>query len=72
MRPALRERREQRLVEEFVAQTAIEALDEGLLGQLAGRNVVPLDPHLLAPAQDRHAGQLGAVVGDAHERTAAR
>lgn len=68
----LGKRGEQRLVEEFVAQPAVETLDEGVLGRLAGRDLVPLDPYLLTPAQDRHAGQLGAVVGDAHGRTAAR
>ena len=44
----LGERGEQRLVEQFVAQPAVEALDEGVLGRLAGRDVVPLDPYLLA------------------------
>jgi hypothetical protein len=39
-----------------------EALDEGVLGWLAGRNLVPLDPDLLAPAQNRHTGKLGAIV----------
>jgi hypothetical protein len=31
-----------------------------------------IDPVLLRPSQDRHAGQLGAVVGDASEGAAAR
>jgi hypothetical protein len=34
---------------------AVEALDEGVLCRLAVRNVVSLDPHLLAPAQCGHA-----------------
>jgi hypothetical protein len=33
-------------------------------------DVVTFDAGLLAPAQDRHAGELGAVVGDAGERPA--
>ena len=66
------ERGEQRLVQELVAQPAVEALDEGILLRLAGRDVVPFDPRLLRPAQDRHAGELGAVVGDDHRGPAAR
>ena len=49
-----------------------EALDEGVLLRLAGRDVVPVDLPLLRPAQDRHAGELGAVVGDDHGGPAAR
>ncbi len=55
---------EDRLVQELVAQTRIEALDEPVLIGLARRDVVPLDIALLRPAQDRHAGQFGAVVTD--------
>ena len=62
---------EQRLVQQLVAQAGVEALDEGILGGLAGSDVVPLDLDLMAPAQHRHAGQLGAVVGDAHRRPTA-
>jgi hypothetical protein len=32
---------------------------------------VPLDPAFLRRAQDRHAGQLGAVIGDAGDGLAA-
>ena len=39
----LRERGEQRLIEKFVAQAGVETLDEGVLGRLAGRDVMPLD-----------------------------
>ena len=65
------ERGEERLVQKFVAQSAVEALDEGILLRLAGRNVMPLDPSLLCPAQYCHAGELGAVVGDAQGGSAA-
>lgn len=44
---------EQRLVEQFVAHPPIEALDIGVLGRLAGRGVVPLDPRLAAPFKHR-------------------
>src|SRR6266516_3516237 len=61
---SLRQRAEQRLVQELVAQPAIEALDEGVLHRFAGRNVVPFDPGLVGPGQDGVARQFGAVVTD--------
>ena len=67
----MRQRSEQRLVEAFVAQPPVEALDEGVLCRLAGRDIVPGDPPLGRPAQDRHAGQLRSVVRDAAERPGA-
>lgn len=48
-----------------------EALDERVLGRLARCDVVPFDIGLLAPPQDRHGGQLSAVVGDDRVRPAA-
>ena len=45
----------------LLAQPAVEALDEGILHWLAGRDVVPVDP-LDGPAQHRHAGQFSAIV----------
>lgn len=62
----MNERDEQGLVQQLIAQTPIEALDKGILLRLAWRDVVPLDPLLLRPAQDRHAGELGTIVGDDH------
>ena len=41
--PGMRQRREQRLVEAFVAQAPVEALDEAVLHWLARGDVVPLD-----------------------------
>ena len=66
------ERREQCLVQQLVTQSAIEALDKGILLWLARCDVMPFDPRLLGLAQDRHAGQLSAVVGDTHHGTATR
>jgi hypothetical protein len=48
-------------MEQFVAQPAVETLDEGVLMRLAWRDVVSFDPRVLGPAQDRHARQLGTV-----------
>ncbi len=61
----LGKRGEERLVEQFIAQACIEALDESVQCRLAGRDVVPFDPHLLAPAQHGQASEFGAIVGDA-------
>src|SRR5262249_40754132 len=63
-RSGMGERAEERLVQQLVMQTAIEALDKCLLLRFARRDVVPFDTTVLRPAQDRRAGQLGAVVGD--------
>src|SRR6185437_10491152 len=65
------ERCEECLIEQFVAQTAVEALDEGVLGRFARRDVVPFDPRFLRPAEDRHAGELRAVVADDRQGLAA-
>lgn len=56
--------REQCFVQELVAQAAIEALDEGVLGRLAGRDVVPVDLAVVGEGQDRVRGELGPVVTD--------
>src|SRR5438067_1550512 len=63
--------REQGLVEAFVPQPAVEALDERILLRLSGRDVVPLDAVLLRPAQHRHASELGTVIGNDYRRIAA-
>src|SRR6266550_6204327 len=63
--------REQGLVEAFVPQPAVEALDERILLRLSGRDIMPLDAVLLRPAQHRHAGELGTVIGNDYRRTAA-
>jgi hypothetical protein len=66
----LGKRREQRLVQALVAQPAVETLHERVLLRLTGLDIVPVDPHSLASGQDRHAGELGAVVGNAGHRLA--
>ena len=45
------QRREQGLVQQLVPEAAIEALYEGILGRLAGRDVVPVDlaPIVMSP-----------------------
>ena len=63
-RSGMGERAEQCLIQQLVAQTAIEALDKGVLLRFARRDVVPFDTAVPRPAQDRGAGQLGAVVGN--------
>lgn len=64
----LPQRGEQRLVQAFVAQSADEAFGERVLLRLARGDVVPNNLSLLAPAQDRVAGQFGAVVADTKKR----
>jgi hypothetical protein len=67
----LGQRREQGLVQQFVPQSAVEALDEGILHGLARRDVMPCDAALIGPLQDGVAGELAAVVADHHLRLAA-
>src|ERR1700746_74829 len=57
---------EQCLVQTFIAQPAEEGFHERILLRLARGNVMPLDLHLLRPAQDRLARQLGTIVRDGH------
>jgi hypothetical protein len=52
------------LVEAFIAQAAIEALDAAILLRLARVDVMPLDLVVVRPLQDRLAGELGAIVTD--------
>ena len=44
---------EEVLVEALVAEAAVQALDEAVLLRLAGSDVVPFDPTILLPVQDR-------------------
>ena len=55
------------LVQAFVAEPAVEALDEGVLDRLSRRDVVPLDPGHLAEAEDGVADEFVAIVADDHE-----
>ena len=51
-------------VEALVAKLAIEALDEAILHRLAGSDIVPGNPALILPFQDRPTGQFAAIVTD--------
>jgi hypothetical protein len=62
----VRQRAEQRLVQEFIPQPSIEALDEGVLDRLARRDVMPGHPAVVRPAQDRIRGEFAAIVADHH------
>lgn len=57
---------EQGLVQDLVAHPAVEALDEAVLHGLVRRDVVPFDPVLGAPLQDRVRGELCPVVRNDH------
>jgi hypothetical protein len=54
------------LVETFVTQPAVEALDEAVLSWLARRDVMPLDIALMLPSQDGARSQFCPVVADHH------
>ncbi len=43
-------------------QFAIEAFDEAVLLGFSGRDIVPIDARILNPFEDRHAGELSAVI----------
>ena len=53
---------EQRFIQQLIAEAANEALDEGILRWLSGRDVVPTDAGILAPSEDCHTGQFGSVI----------
>lgn len=56
------QRGEQSFVQKFVAQWSIEALDKGVLGRLARRDVVPVDLAIIGEGQDRVRYELGAIA----------
>ena len=60
--------RKERPVQAFVPEPADETLGEGILLRLAGGDVMPFDLAVPAPAEDRHGGELGAVVRYADPR----
>lgn len=59
---------ERALSETFIAKPSVEALHERIPDRLAGLDVVLSGARFLAPAQDRHRGQLGAIVVDDQDR----
>ncbi len=56
------------LVQALVAQATIERFHKAVLLRLARRDVVPLDPGVLALGEDGVTGQFGAIVADHHAR----
>src|ERR1700730_19346600 len=67
----VRQGAEQGLVQQFVAQLAVEALAEAVLLGLAGGDVMPADLALVGPFQDGVGRQFRAVVADDRRRLAA-
>ena len=53
--------REQGLVQKLVTQAAVEAFDEGILGRLSGRDVMPVNLSVIGEGQDRVRGELGVL-----------
>jgi hypothetical protein len=58
------QRSEQGLIQEFIAQAAVEAFDEGILRRLSGRDIMPVKLAIIHELQDRVRGELGPVVFD--------
>ena len=54
------QRREQGFVQQLVAQPPVEAFDEGILGGLARRDIVPVDLAFVGKGEDGVRGELGA------------
>ena len=52
------------LIQQLISQTAVEALDEGVLLRLSWVDVVPFDIVLIRPSQDRTTCELCAIVAD--------
>jgi hypothetical protein len=57
-------RSEQGLIQEFIAQAAVEIFDEGILCRLFGRDILPVKLASIHELQDRVRGELGPVVVD--------
>ncbi len=55
-------RGKQSFVQAFVSQLAVEAFDKSILLGFARGDVVPIDPVILNPFQDRHASEFGAII----------
>ena len=47
-------------VEKFIPHPPVEAFDECVLAWFSRRDVMPVDPGVLNPPQDGHAGEFGA------------
>ena len=57
----LSQRREQRLVQQFIPVPTVEAFDEAILHGLARSDIMPGDAAPIGPGQDGVAGKFGAV-----------
>ena len=60
----MRQGSEQRLVQQLVTQTTVEALVEAVLLRLARRDVVPAHTGVVGPGQDGVGRVFRAVVAD--------
>lgn len=56
--------REQGFVQQLIAQTTVEAFDEGVLGRFSGRDVMPVKLAIIDKLQDRVRGELGPIIAD--------
>jgi hypothetical protein len=65
------ERNEEVLIEAFVAQPSVEALDESVLNRFARFDELDPHPALVGPLVERPPGELRAVVGLDHGRQSA-
>jgi hypothetical protein len=59
--PRFLERIEDFTIEQFIAQTRVEALDEAILPRAAGRNVSRLRADGIDPVLDRSGDELGSL-----------
>jgi len=69
--PHLGHRAEPVLIQELIANLAVQALSEPVLARLARRDVMPVDSVPVGPLQDGAARQFGAVVADDAQRLTA-
>ncbi len=67
----MREAREQRLVQQFVAHPTVTALAKAILHRLARRDVMLLHAHLSESCEHGIAGQPGAIISHDHAGLAA-
>jgi hypothetical protein len=57
---------EQVFIQTFIPHSAVEAFDEAILHQFAGRDVMPINLAIFLPFQDRIRSQFGPIVADHH------
>src|SRR5690606_16269311 len=69
--PRLRQRAEQRFIEQFITKPRVEALGESVLLRLAGLDVLPANAAFIGPFEDRVRGQFRSIVRQYRLRLAA-